>query len=215
MSTNPVNILSPKFRQQRKFLLILPLIAVPGLFGIFYSLGGGQGPKKSSASGNSTLGFNTELPKAKFDRNDGIRNKLEYYQKADEDSLRRKEYLQRDPYRKDTLLSSAPPQPAREDAHQSSDQLLRQLDQLKHSLTQSPAPTSPTPPFSPGRWQQQIQSRPTDTPAGDPQLEKLNIMLDKVLRIQHPAENRPGTSTPGNTEELIAIDSSNTLPATR
>jgi hypothetical protein len=55
-----------------------------------------------------------------------------------------------------------------------------------------------------------------DTPAADPQLEKLNGMLDKVLRIQHPEENRPmgGRKETRETDMVLPADSaSNAIAA--
>ena len=35
-----------------------------------------------------------------------------------------------------------------------------------------------------------------DTPVADPQLDRLNTMLDKVIRIQHPGEGQRVTTPP-------------------
>jgi hypothetical protein len=228
----------PAFLLRRKFLLFLPLIAFPFLAFVFYSLGGGQGPKKNPAPASTVLGFNMELPKAKFNRRDSGLNKLGYYQKADADSLRKKEFGQRDPYMQHPLTSD-----------RKADELLHQLDIIRKTVRQPVEPgVSVRPP------QDSHYDRPAELPRGlrvvsaglagsaggplvsppatsDPQIERLNLMLDKILRIQHPDEHaegsHQGTAMPGggaaglaggfavgsSAGELLAADSSNALPA--
>ena len=215
-----------KFLQRRKFLLVLPLLVTPFLFFLFYSLGGG-GSKVPTPTTGSSMGFNPELPKAQFHPKKSEPNKLEFYKQADADSLKRKEWIQQDPYH-NKVLDTSHHFPGTEAPQ--ADELLKRLDQLRASMRQ-PAPYQEdrlslqqlpgrTTPPELGRLQQVLQSiKAADTSEEDPQLQKLNTMLDKIIRIQHPGET-PGTATvPGAGlphNEGVPADSSsgNAIPAT-
>jgi hypothetical protein len=205
--------------QNRKFFLVAPIMVLPFLFLIFYSLGGGRGPE----SGNKTdsLGLNTTLPGVWLDPKQALLNKMASYLKADADSARKKEVEQRDPYRKDSLrdhrdsvrvvprVVTAP--------NAKADALLRQLERLKQSLRQ-PAPPAVAPMTMPSRpWPAPPPRRLViDTPVNDPQLERLNGMLDKVIRIQHPGEVRAGSISAdnGQADPVLPADSaSNAISA--
>jgi conjugative transposon TraM protein len=103
-----------------------------------------------------------------------------------------------------TTLSSAPP----EDSN--ANKLLKQLDQLKAVLHRPAMPVAPSSSLSSvsglpvnslhasdmsqlDRLMQRIKT--SDTTSGDPQLEKLSGMLDKIIRIQHPGQEQPGEQT--------------------
>ncbi|HET6253280.1 MAG TPA: conjugative transposon protein TraM [Puia sp.] len=193
---------------KRRFLLAAPLIVLPFICGIFYALGGGHG--NPNAKDIRPHGLNRELPLAFPDPRKTFLDKMNAYLKADRDSVRRQEYAQQDPYRRrDTgrqLLKA--------------DELLLRLNRLKQSLQQ--------PRLQPPHVQQQPLQQPppavsllprisvpprqrwVDTPDKDPQLERLNSMLDKVIRIQHPEEGRPtsGQLTTDATETVTLADSS-------
>src|ERR1700677_4718738 len=161
---------------KKRFLLAAPIIALPFLCGIFYALGGGHGGLK--ATDTLLHGLNTELPGAFPDPRKVFLNKVGAYQKADLDSQRKQEYAQQDPYlggkrRKDSIHSDP-----------KANELLLQLNRLKATL-QQPPPVRNWPVYSPPPM---IRQRVVDTPGKDPQLERLNTMLDKVIRIQHPEE---------------------------
>ena len=86
---------SQKFLQQRKFLMVLPLLVLPFLTMIFWALGGGQGTPVQAMSFEKT-GLNLELPSAHF--NDEEWNKLALYERAERDSLKSQEERENDPY---------------------------------------------------------------------------------------------------------------------
>jgi hypothetical protein len=202
---------------KKRFLLAAPLIVLPFLCGIFYALGGGKSGAKVNLQ--RPLGLNTQLPSAYSDPRKAFLDKVGAYLKADQDSQRKQAYVQQDPYhpygdspsRKPTVLRPInPPDPK-------ADELLRQLSQLKETLQQPPpakpaAPRSPMPEFVPPPPRQRVP----EMPAADPQLEKLNGMLDKVLRIQHPDESRPmgGRTETRETDVVLPADSaSNAISA--
>jgi len=185
----------PPLSRHLKFLMILPLLAAPSIFAAFYAMGGGSGKKSTRPSGATTMGFNMELPKARFDIKESGMNKLAFYIKADEDSAKRKEYLRSDPYR--AGLQQHP-----ED--QQADGLLEKLSQLKKSLSANAyAPlravkTSRLDSTTQPRATESLKSdkiadlirsvRAHDTSDKDPQLDRLNQMLEKIIRIQHKEE---------------------------
>jgi hypothetical protein len=201
--------------KKRKALLILPLLVLPFLFIAFFCLGGG-GAKMGDKDMPRKMGFNMELPKVLFDRKDSSRTKLDFYKKADEDSIRKRAYRQQDPYAS-TILSTmrktpkpmgsgrfvATPWP-REDPK--ADEVLAKLGQLKGALQKSPA-SLPHSPLSDGRVTRNIPPvgyvpgmraepfipplRRPDTVVNDPALDRINKMLDKVIRIQQGAAVQP------------------------
>ncbi len=208
-------------RTQKRFLLAAPLIAFPFLCGIFYALGGGHDNPK--AKDTRPHGLNTELPGTIPNPRKAFLDKVNAYLKADQDSQRKQEYAEQDPYhrylgatiRPDSIHRDIgrkpadirpviPPDPK-------ADQLLLQLNRLKASL-QQPPPTTPAVPRTamPGYSPPLIRQRLVDTPEKDPQLERLNTMLDKVIRIQHLEERKPisGSQESNASETAIPADSS-------
>ena len=86
---------SEKFKKQRKFLLVLPLLVLPFITMVFWALGGGQGIQKSPEKKQQN-GFNTQLPEAKMPA--GSLDKMSLYHIAEQDSLALKEARAQDPY---------------------------------------------------------------------------------------------------------------------
>jgi Conjugative transposon, TraM/Domain of unknown function (DUF4138) len=200
-----------------KFLLMAPLFVVPFLCEVFHTLGGGQGSRRNDAA--RAMGLNSQLPGPSMSRKQMIANKFSAYQAADQDSMRKREAMERDKYlivaQADSVRASglrregAPAVPVvRKDPK--ADQLLQQLGRLQQTMRQQP--TSPARVESPP-----VLLKHVDTVAADPQLEKLNNMLDKVIRIQHPGEVKQVTAMEGkeNTDEILPADSaSNVIKAT-
>ncbi len=88
---------SIKFLRQRKFLLALPVLAVPFITLAFWALGGGKGSDAQAAQGNTQTGLNLELPGANL-KEDEVVDKLGYYEKAASDSAKLLELMKNDPY---------------------------------------------------------------------------------------------------------------------
>jgi conjugative transposon TraM protein len=95
----PIN--SAKFLRKRKMMLILPLLVLPFITMAFWALGGGKGNTDKNAI-TATTGLNTKLPESSL-KDDKNVDKLSYYDKADTDSLKRKELLRSDPYYRDSI----------------------------------------------------------------------------------------------------------------
>ncbi|MDO6433051.1 conjugative transposon protein TraM [Flavitalea sp. BT771] len=210
---------SPEFLRKRKAFMIMPIFGLLFLALAFISMGGGTstGDKQQSAS----QGFNTELPGARFDKKKPASNKLEFYKQADQDSLKRKEFLRQDPN-----YHRMGDSPILEDPRQG--ELQKKLDQLKEAINQpvihypepvAPKITSYTPslPLGPRHIQPPSdEPEPTGTTTTDPELEKLNGMLDKIIKIQHPEKTALEAEAKawGTADTLSGADTvANSLPA--
>ena len=193
--------------QRQRLLLAAPVIVLPFLAVLFAGLGGGKGGKKIKAG--RALGLNTELPAMYMDPKKETIDKLGAYLKAEQDSIRKKQFELRDPYR-----TAAPDSAARRvrpviRMDPKADALLQQLNRLRESMVSPPMVASPRPV---ARVSPRV--REVDTAAADPQLERLNSMLDKVIRIQHPEESKRGDVDGGSVEEVLPADSgSNVITA--
>jgi len=183
-----------KMRQQRKFFMVLPVLVVPFLIIGFYALGGGGGRKEERPVAQ-TMGFNMELPRAVIDPKEDKMDKLAFYARADADSARRKELLQLDPYRRKDKISAGL-LPERPKTYTEADTLLRRLDVLKKQLDRSDTRRVPAKrhvPQEPAR--QEALMRPErhfrDTLATDPELGRLNEMLDKIALLQGVGHGEP------------------------
>ncbi len=85
---------SQKFLRQRKFFLVLPLLVLPFMTLMFWSLGGGKTDNASAQ--DIKKGFNMQLPGANL-KDDKPLDKLSYYEKAASDSLKLQQLLKNDP----------------------------------------------------------------------------------------------------------------------
>ncbi|MCA6440444.1 MAG: conjugative transposon protein TraM [Chitinophagaceae bacterium] len=173
--------LSRKFRSIAVYAgLVLLFLVIMGW--IFYP------SDKVADATHPSKGLNTQLPAVK-ERGDSTRDKLRFYADALQDSLKRAEQIQMDPYRRDSLTKSVylshVPTKYRSPSSNPDDQLdakisllNRPLPRVNYPVDMDGAPTQP-------------QVVPT---ASDPEWESINATLDKIMAIQHP--------TPGNTAKL-------------
>lgn len=81
--------------RKRKFLIALPIIALPFIVLLFYSLGGGKGKAKPDKLQPSAL--STTLPDPVFDDSKPM-DKMSLYQQAEEDSLEKQRQAEHDPF---------------------------------------------------------------------------------------------------------------------
>lgn len=98
---------SQAFLRKRKMMLVLPLLVIPFLTMGFWALGGGR--NQQTGTKPQMQGLNLNLPDANL-KDDGMADKLSFYDKADKDSVKRGEYMRSDPYYKagkDTVGPSA------------------------------------------------------------------------------------------------------------
>ncbi|MEO7047495.1 MAG: conjugative transposon protein TraM, partial [Ferruginibacter sp.] len=88
-------VTTPKMIRQRKFMLMLPLLALPFLTMMFWALGGGK-MEKAEAQIKKQEGFNIQLPDANL-KDDKPMDKMSYYDKAKLDSAKFQELVKNDP----------------------------------------------------------------------------------------------------------------------
>ena len=81
--------------KHRKMLLVLPIVTLPFLTMLFWTLGGVQNRAKTITT-EDQRGFNSVLPNAKF-KEDSPLDKMSYYEKATIDSLKLQDQIKKDP----------------------------------------------------------------------------------------------------------------------
>ncbi len=130
----------------------MPLLVIPFLTMGFWALGGGRNQQNDNKP--QMQGLNLNLPDANL-KDDGMADKLSFYNKAEKDSVKRGEYMRSDPYYnadKDTFgpsihqlegvtnhtaakynprLNSSPYEPSHDDAEQ---KLMQKLALLQQEL---------------------------------------------------------------------------------
>jgi conjugative transposon TraM protein len=89
---------SAQFLRKRRFLMVLPLMALPFIIIIFVALGGGKGIN-ATAQATSNPGINLKLPDAHFNKAKE-KDKLALYELAGKDSSKLYAQMKADPYYK-------------------------------------------------------------------------------------------------------------------
>src|SRR3954471_18957942 len=98
---------SQVFLRKRRMFMVVPLLVLPFLTMAFWALGGGKGEHSLEKRGKIE-GLNVNLPDPHL-KDDKREDKLSFYDKAAQDSLKRTEWMKSDPYyRKRSLESSVP-----------------------------------------------------------------------------------------------------------
>jgi conjugative transposon TraM protein len=197
--------------RQRNFLLMLPIIILPFLTFLFWSLGlVGASDVKASAGG--TKGLNMQLPDARLKENKSW-NKLSFYEQADRDSARYREAMKNDPYYhmdvRDSLSAlivkpnttsayNYNPMPS---GYMDSNEykVNKKLAELNVALNKSNdddksiANHNTAIQVTPGiqsndvdRLEKMLQVINQPDSTMDPETKQLNTMMDKILAIQHP-----------------------------
>lgn len=95
------NTHSQKFLRKRKFMMVLPLLTLPFVTLAFWAMGGGTGNAQENQT-TRQMGLNLQLPEPKLDDENG-KDKLSFYNKAQEDSIKLRQEMQNDPYYKNGL----------------------------------------------------------------------------------------------------------------
>ncbi len=206
--------LSLKELKKRKMLMILPVLVLPFLTMLIWSLGGGQS-KINSTVLKEKQGFNVSLPNPQF-KEESTLDKMSYYDNAEMDSIKFLEEMEKDPnYSKrkfaddflavgggledqrlkksKTALIIAPDQdPNEQRIHQ-------KLKALQNAISQ-PSPVlykdrdmeefknyeSSLPLSSEMNKLEQMMAVMNEPQEADPELKQLEGMLDNILDIQHP-----------------------------
>jgi conjugative transposon TraM protein len=202
---------SGKYLRKRKFLLVLPLLTIPFLTMAFWALGGGAG----TAQNNQYLtdsGLNLELPDANL-KDEKEQDKLSFYNKASEDSIKLKQEMLNDPFYKSRLDTM--PMPEKKlglsygsklnvsPYHSSGTidpteaKIYERIDALNKAIQQPPGNNKNPQAISLNQSPETSISSDVDRlenmmqvmnnrEGNDPEIKQLETMLDKILDIQHP-----------------------------
>lgn len=191
-----------KKQRQRKMLLVLPILAVPFLTVFFWSLGGG----KSSAGDKPVqkIGLNQSLPETAVPEN-GF-SKLNYYDRADEDSSRQQSLRDKDPFfmsektrdtgefdydfkDEDRLVKSSFKNPHEE-------KVMDRLRALQLAVSEPPKSSVSQPKLNENKvyFNTDAEIKRLETIAAsmaepaqeDREMQQINGMLENILDIQHP-----------------------------
>lgn len=213
-------------QRRRKFLLAAPLLVLPFLTLLFWTLGGGQAAAGSTPS--APAGFNSHLPDAKL-KTGGDDSKLSYYDRAAADSEKYREAAQTDPYarrRADTASTVAPslafghqPDALETGAYPANNavaktaQINQKLAQLQALVNKPAPPVQNASQFSPVGKVTVGQATSKQASVGtteDPELKQMNGLLEKILDIQHPERLHEKLETTVNATTKEAF---NAIPA--
>src|ERR1700730_8279474 len=115
---------SPKFLRKRKFMMVLPLLTLPFVTLAFWAMGGGNGNAQSNKL-ISKAGLNLQLPDPNL-ADESKKDKLSFYNKAQEDSLKLRQEMLNDPYYKNGLDTIVIPQNIVAKSHSSNSNKLNQ-----------------------------------------------------------------------------------------
>lgn len=204
-----------KKAKDRRFLVALPLLALPFITVIFWAMGGGTGTAGQQVN-NLQTSLNPALPQGKTDETP--RDKLSYYEIAEKDSAELLELIKRDPNYRHEFIDS----PYTDDSYgdpygqqygdgryenPTANRIYRGLNELEREMQQPyPAQGSyggnggyggyqpyDTPAYAPQgtspemyRLEQMMAELNQQTSAPDPEMDQLNSMLDKIMEIQNP-----------------------------
>jgi hypothetical protein len=194
--------------RQRRFLLRAPVLVLPLLTLLFWSLGGGKtGPANPQVPAQN--GLNTRLPEARLGDERAL-NKMSYYDKAAQDSDKIRQQIKSDPYSRqlpdrDTsglhFAGANPPLSGRQkegsrpadqaagskDLAGSEARVYQKLAALQTAIRR-PASAGSDPKAGPGNLPIVEGGSPLKGQAltEDPELGQMNGLLEKILDIEHP-----------------------------
>lgn len=207
-------IISEKESKKRKMFLVLPLLTLPFITILFYTLGGGRA-KVVSNTDQGEKGFNFTLPIPKF-KEDSALDKMSYYDQAAVDSLKRLELIKKDPnylafktvedsltgyesagfgiqgFKKGaTAFNSASFQDRNEQkVYEKLKALQSAINQPdladQHDMREFENYGSSKTESEEIKKLEGLMSAMNTPPEGDPELQQLGGMLENILDIQHP-----------------------------
>jgi conjugative transposon TraM protein len=209
-------ILSVKELKKRKMLLILPILTLPFITMLFWTLGGGKGSTGDFVTMDKQ-GVNIKLPDPKF-KEDSALDKMSYYDQAAIDSLKFQDQIKNDPnysssvFLKDSLAaydeaSLDPSIFSKGKTALNTASFKNQNEQMVYQKLKALESAIANPPksfdneqdmreFENGNASDDVSEdmknlqrmiSAVNTPAEpDPELKQLGGMLENILDIQHP-----------------------------
>lgn len=197
--------LTEKEERQRKFLMMLPVITLPFLCLAFWALGGGTGDPASIDKQHE--GLNMSLPEAQIEPN--ALNKLESYEQAEKRASQVREQRRMDPFaesvrvKEDTLHLSTVHTGQESTLLETENEVQEKLFALENLLNQpdikqqavgqeiasveSGSPGQRSVSADPDLQRLEAMMASVIGPGmEDPEMERIDSMLDKLLDVQHP-----------------------------
>lgn len=203
-------ILTPMQLRKRRMLLMLPALVLPFLTLAFWSIGGGKGSEAKEITNN--VGLNTRLPDPKM-KNETL-DKLGFYNKADKDSQKLAEEMRNDPFYEDhssiakgnelekvyrqtagkyhQSVTEDEPSAYNSNPNVAEQRLRQKMAELNKAINQPSRQTRYS--FQNDPSDNKLEQLRTmvnaanEQPENDTELQHLNAMMDKIIRIQHPEE---------------------------
>jgi conjugative transposon TraM protein len=208
---------SLKELKQRKMLMVLPVLILPFISLLFWTLGGGKMTDVSTEL-EEKRGFNFELPEPKF-KVDADLDKMSYYDQATMDSIKLQEQMRKDPNYVDEAFRTDAESMGSE-THYNPNSLKKGRSGLNTNSYQDPkeekiyeklralqkAINQPPDEIGKGQDLSEFESQPSSSVESeevkslqkmmsamnqpqepDPELKQLGGMLENILDIQHPA----------------------------
>lgn len=181
-------------KKKMRFVLFVLLVAAIFLAFIWWIF---SPVKETSISGVKTGGLNTILPGAHI-KNDSARDKLSFYAAAAQDSGRRREQIQMDPYRREADKTPGKKySKGYEPVYFSGTSSLIGTDDLEAKLAALQKRIANADPHRSPLNVPATEVAPTVPKAAvssDPDIEAINEALNKLLAIQHPQTSAESTN---------------------
>jgi conjugative transposon TraM protein len=175
--------------RKRKFLMVLPLLVLPFMTMAFWALGGGKSKNNLNPSAEIKNGFNTDLPKAKFNSEAKL-DKFGIYEIAAKAS------------KADTqpnLIEMSLPSSDGNYIDPNEQKIKEKLEQINSEINQQTYSSGRNYPPSTAAFNNNPSSMSTDVnrledlmqslqngKGDDKELSQLNTVLEKILEIQNP-----------------------------
>lgn len=203
------------YLRQRKMLLMMPLLIIPFLTMGFWALGGGKGSHDGKSK--STAGLNPLLPDARL-REEPPGGKLSFYDQAQKDSVKKAEWMRNDPYYRARQQSDLPAgaegmaqraatgpflpaSPYTGSEAGPEEMIMEKLATLQRELKDPAAPSvqkEKRADLAGRRGElshdvnrlEHLMEGMKRASAEDPEMQKLESVMDKILDIQHPERVR-------------------------
>jgi len=215
-----MNTPSEAFLRRRRFFLALPLLVLPFLAMAFWALGGGKG---SGEEEPVAAGLNLQLPEPQL-KEEKKKDKLSLYNLLQRQGSQSQEPglaalfngagLPSDSVPLSGSASFSPPLP--DPQEEKINQKLTQLSALLHEPPAGPAappkPEAPASksggdPFTRDVEKLEAMMRSVGNGAGDPEMQQIESMLEKILDIQHPdrVQEKRKLETAENRQQLLPL----------
>ncbi|TDH18158.1 conjugative transposon protein TraM [Segetibacter sp. 3557_3] len=221
---------SIRFLKKRRFLMVLPVLVIPFVTLLFWSLGGGKG---SEVAGQDTgsKGLNLSLPSARI-VDDRRLDKLGFYEQAESESAKLSELKKTDPYYRNGIDNGTAPGmgfdtktttslSSLSGANDSNEaRVYRKLAELNSHLNPTTARERGWQTGNDFNASNSADSRDVDRleaimrsareeSAEDHEMQQLNVALDKIMDIQHPERIKERSKIGEEPEERFHTASAN------